>query len=59
MATIYDFEIEHDTAKDKYYLSHNCGPLIQTFYGAWALREFLNGEYGLSGPQVESAIYNA
>lgn len=59
MATIYDFEIEYDPAKDKYYLSKNCGDLIGTFYGAWALKEFLYSEYDLIGPQVESAIYNA
>ena len=59
MATIYDFKIEYDSAKGKYYLSKNCGDLIETFYGGWALKEFLHSEYGLSGPQVESAIYNA
>ena len=31
MATIYDFEIEYDPAKDKYYLSKNCGDLIGDF----------------------------
>lgn len=59
MYTIYDFEIEYDSSKDKYYLSKNNGELIKTFYGEWALREFLNSEYGLTGPQVTSAIYNA
>lgn len=59
MYTIYDFEIEYDSAKDKYYLSKNNGELIKTFYGEWALKEFLDSEYGLSGPQVASAIYNA
>lgn len=56
--TIYDFLIEYDRAKDKFYLSKG-GELIQTFYGDWALKEFLNDEYGLNGPQVTSAIFNA
>lgn len=53
--TIYDFLIEYDHAKDKFYLSKS-GELIQTFYGEWVLKEFLNNEYGLNGPQVVSAI---
>ena len=59
MYTIFDFKIEYDSAKDKYYLSKNNGQLINTFYGEWALKEFLSNEYGLYGPQVASAIYNA
>lgn len=57
--TIYDFKIEYDNAKDKFYLSDTAGNLLNTFYGAYALKDFLNSEYGLYGPQVESAIYNA
>lgn len=59
MYTIYDFEIEYDTTQGKYYLLKNCGDLIKSFYDTWSLKEFLMDEYGLIGPQVESAIYNA
>lgn len=54
--TIYDFKIEYDAAKDKFYLSSAAGELLKTFYGDYALKEFLNDEYGLYGPQVISAI---
>ncbi len=53
---INDFKIEYDGAKDKFYLSNLCGELIATFYGGYALKEFLNDTYGLCGAQVESAI---
>lgn len=56
--TIYDFTIEYDRAKDKFYLSKG-GELLQTFYGDWALKEYLYSEYNLCGPQVVSAIQAA
>lgn len=53
--TIYDFTIEYDTTKDKFYLSKG-GELLKTFYGEWALKDYLYSEYNLFGPQVISAI---
>lgn len=58
MYTIYDFEIEYDSSKDKYYLSKNNGELIKTFYGEWALEEYLKTNWNFTEEQIKE-LYNS
>lgn len=52
-----NFKIEYDSAKDKYYLMER-GELIQTFYGKWALEEYLLTERGLGFKQIDALLEN-
>lgn len=52
-----NFKIEYDSAKDKYYLMER-GELIQTFYGQWALEEYLLTERGLEFKQIDALLEN-
>lgn len=53
-----NFKIEYDSAKDKYYLMER-GELIQTFYGQWALEEYLLTERGLEFKQIDALLENS
>lgn len=52
-----NFKIEYDSTKDKYYLMER-GELIQTFYGQWALEEYLLTECGLEFKQIDALLEN-
>ena len=55
-----EFTLDYDSAKDKYYL--NClayGEWItQTFYGEWALEEYLKTNWNFTEEQIKE-LYNS
>lgn len=50
-----EFTLDYDRAKDKYYLSIVAfGEWItETFYGSWALEEYLRDSWSLTNEQIE------
>lgn len=51
------FKIEYDAAKEKYYLSKN-GILLESFYGFFALSEYLLRECNLTESQIVELTEN-
>lgn len=55
-----EFTLDYDAAKDKYYL--NCiayGEWItETFYGEWALEEYLRDTWNFTQEQIQE-LYNS
>lgn len=50
-----EFTLDYDRTKDKYYLSIVAfGEWItETFYGSWALEEYLRDSWSLTNEQIE------